>query len=166
MIDLKQAPSGKLKTITTVGLTIALNTFFCSGSPRFTHSINSDDTGNVSSRSSGGLNPNSFITEKKGDYYQTGMATYYADRFHGRKTASGERYNKYKFTAAHRTLPFGTVVKVTSMLNGKSVTVRINDRMPQKRKGDRIIDLSRAAAKTLGMVRSGVVPVGIEIVKE
>ncbi len=98
-----------------------------------------------------------------GGFRQTGKATYYADKFHGRRTASGERYDKNRLTAAHRSLPFGTTVRVTNLLNGKTVIVRINDRGPLK--GGRIIDLSRAAAIAVGMISQGVVPAGIEIVE-
>ena len=91
----------------------------------------------------------------------TGAASYYADKFHGRRTASGENYDKHQLTAAHRTLPFGTRVRVTNKGNGKSVIVRINDRGPFA--GKRVIDLSRAAAQSLGMIRSGVAKVQVEI---
>src|SRR5687768_16455349 len=93
---------------------------------------------------------------------EKGKAAFYGDRFHGRKTANGERYDKHAMTAAHKTLPFGTVVRVTNMKNGKSVEVRINDRGPYGK--GRIIDLSRAAAKKLEMIRAGVVPVEVRIV--
>lgn len=94
-----------------------------------------------------------------------GQATYYADRFHGRTTASGERFDQQAMTAAHRRLPFGTRVRVTNRNNGASVVVRINDRGPF---GDRrrIIDLSRAAAEKLGMIRAGVVPVRVEVLAD
>jgi rare lipoprotein A len=82
-----------------------------------------------------------------------GMASYYADKFAGRKTASGEKYRRGKKTAAHQTLPFGTRVKVTNLANGRSVNVRINDRGPFAR--GRIIDLSKSAARKVGMLRSG-----------
>lgn len=78
----------------------------------------------------------------------SGMASWYGGKFHGRKTASGERYNQNALTAAHRTLPFGTKVRVTSS-SGRSVVVRINDRGPFI--AGRVIDLSRAAASTLGI---------------
>ncbi len=91
---------------------------------------------------------------------ETGEASYYADKFVGRSTASGETYQHTKFTAAHRTLPFGTIVKVTNLNNGKTVTVRINDRGPFAR--GRIIDLSKAAAKQIDMVNAGVAKVRIE----
>lgn len=92
-----------------------------------------------------------------------GEAAYYADSLQGNKTASGERYDNKKLTAAHRTLPFGTVVRVTSLVNRRSVEVRINDRGPYSHKA-RIIDLSRKAAERLDMIRTGVIPVKIEIV--
>lgn len=91
-----------------------------------------------------------------------GIASYYSDKFHGRKTASGEIYNKNLFTAAHRTLPFGTKVIVTNLKNGRSVTVIINDRGPLSSK--RIIDLSRAAAEEIDMIYDGIVEVEIEII--
>jgi len=95
-------------------------------------------------------------------FTQTGMASYYADKFEGRKTASGEIFLQDKFTAAHRTLPFGTKLKVTNLSNGKSVVVIINDRGPFS--DDRIIDLSKAAAKQLDMIKSGEIPVKIEVI--
>jgi rare lipoprotein A len=88
---------------------------------------------------------------------EVGMASYYADRFHGRKTASGERYDRQALTAAHRRLPFGTRVKVTRLDDGRSVTVRINDRGPFVR--GRVIDLSYAAACKLGILKQGVVKI-------
>ncbi len=91
-----------------------------------------------------------------------GKATYYADKYHGRTTASGEIYDKKKLTAAHRTLAFGTKVKVTNLVNKKSVVVTINDRGPFGKK-ERIIDLSRAAAEKIGMIQAGVVDVTVEI---
>ena len=90
-----------------------------------------------------------------------GMASWYGGHFHGRTTASGERFNKEDFTAAHRTLPFGTLVRVTNTLNGRSVTVRINDRGPFAK--GRIIDLSEAAARKLAMLEKGVVRVRIKV---
>lgn len=92
-----------------------------------------------------------------------GYAAYCADSLHGNRTASGEVYDKAILTAAHRTLPFNTIVQVTNLVNRRSVRVRINDRGPfDTRK--RIIDLSRAAAERIGMIRDGVVPVRVEIV--
>ena len=90
---------------------------------------------------------------------QTGMATWYAT---GTMTASGERFDKNAMTAAHRTLPFGTVVRVTHRRTRKSVTVRINDRGPFGSK-KRIIDVSEAAAEKLGIISEGVAPVRVEV---
>lgn len=94
---------------------------------------------------------------------EEGIASYYAARFHGRRTASGERYDKDAHTAAHRTYPFGTRVRVTNQTNGRTVDVRINDRGPFVR--GRIIDLSHAAAGELGMVRDGVVQVRVKVLR-
>lgn len=91
---------------------------------------------------------------------ETGLASWYGRRFHGKLTASGEIFNQEKFTAAHRTFPWGSRVKVTNLANGKSVEVRINDRGPFGQ--GRIIDVSRAAAGVLGMVGSGITTVRIE----
>ena len=90
-----------------------------------------------------------------------GLASWYGPGFHGARTANGERFNQHAMTAAHRTLPFGTQVRVTNVNNGRSVVVRINDRGPFT--GGRVIDLSMAAAQTIGMVSSGVAPVQIEV---
>ena len=90
---------------------------------------------------------------------EIGLASYYADRLHGRQTASGERYDRQALTAAHRYLPFGTKVVVTRLDDGRAVTVRINDRGPFVR--GRIIDLSHAAAQKLDMLRLGVVKVRV-----
>ena len=91
---------------------------------------------------------------------ERGLASYYADSLNGNKTASGEPYNKNDLTAAHRTLEFGTSVKVTYLKTGKIVEVRINDRGPHVK--DRIIDLSGAAAKEIGLKEDGIGEVSIE----
>ena len=95
-------------------------------------------------------------------FTETGVASWYGPGFHGKKTASGERYNQNAFTAAHKTLPFGTNVRVTNLDNGKNTTVVINDRGPFKT--GRIIDLSNAAAKQLGVVGTGTARVKIKAV--
>ncbi|UCF70002.1 MAG: septal ring lytic transglycosylase RlpA family protein [candidate division WOR-3 bacterium] len=92
-----------------------------------------------------------------------GLASYYGAEFHGRKTASGETFDQHDLTCAHRHLPFGTRVKVTNLKNSKSVVVRVNDRGPWVR--GRVIDLSYAAAKKIGMVSDGVVKVKVEVVR-
>lgn len=92
-----------------------------------------------------------------------GIASYYADEFNGRTTSNGEVFDMHKLTAAHRTLPFGTVVRVTNTQNGRSVVVRINDRGPFK--DDRVIDLSLEGARKIGMIADGTAPVTLEIVE-
>lgn len=98
------------------------------------------------------------------DPVQTGLASWYGPGFHGQDTSSRETFNMYELTAAHRTLPFGTWVEVTNLDNGRSVRVKINDRGPFIR--GRIIDLSYAAARVLGMVDPGVIPVRIDVLPE
>ena len=92
---------------------------------------------------------------------QVGKATYYSDRMHGRRTFSGERYSKYKLTAAHAYLPMGTIVKVTNLKNDKFVFVKIIDRCSKN--SSRVIDLSKIAAKQLDFVRNGVAKVKVEL---
>ncbi len=93
-----------------------------------------------------------------------GIASYYGARFHGRKTANGEVFDMYAFTAAHKTLPFGTVLLVTNLNNGKKVTVRINDRGPFVR--NRILDLSYAAAREIGMIDSGTAEIEARVIHQ
>jgi rare lipoprotein A len=91
---------------------------------------------------------------------QRGLASWYGE---SQMTASGERFDKHAMTAAHRSLPLGTHVRVTNQRNGRAVTVRINDRGPYA--GGRIIDLSEAAARQLHMIEAGVVPVTVEVIR-
>ncbi len=93
-------------------------------------------------------------------YDKSGTASYYGAKHHGKRTASGERFNQHGLTAAHRQLPFGTRVKVTNLSNDETVVVRINDRGPYTR--GRLIDLSREAAEQLGMLRSGTARVRVQ----
>ena len=95
---------------------------------------------------------------------ETMVATYYSKRFQGRKTASGERYSRDALTCAHKTLPFQTFLKITNPQNSKSVIVRVNDRGPFNRGRD--IDLSYAAAKEIGMLAAGVLPVQVEVLEQ
>ena len=88
-----------------------------------------------------------------GTAFQRGTASWYGPGFHGRKTASGERFNSYDMTAAHRSLPFGTRLKVTNETNGRSVVVRVNDRGPFAHR--RIIDLAKGPAQALGLTSVG-----------
>lgn len=94
---------------------------------------------------------------------EEGLASWYGNEYHGRQTASGETFNQNAMTAAHRTWPFGTVAHVRNQTNGRTVTVRINDRGPFIR--GRIIDLSRGAAQEIDMVRDGVVPVRADVLR-
>jgi len=90
---------------------------------------------------------------------KTVLATYYHRKFEGRRTTSGAKYRAKKFTAAHRTLPFGTMIKVTNPDNGKSVTVKVNDRGPFSKR--LAIDLSESAAKEIGIYRKGIAKVNL-----
>ncbi len=94
---------------------------------------------------------------------QTGGASWYGPGFHGRKTASGERFSQDAKTCAHRTLPFGTRVRVTDLKTGRSIVCRVNDRGPFT--GGRIIDLSRGSAAALGILNRGVARVRVEVVR-
>ncbi|TCD05432.1 septal ring lytic transglycosylase RlpA family protein [Erythrobacteraceae bacterium CFH 75059] len=91
----------------------------------------------------------------------SGRASFYAAEFHGRRTASGARFDMHALTAAHRTLPFGSRVRVTNARNGRSVVVTINDRGPFH--DSRILDVSRAAAERLAMINAGSAPVRLEL---
>jgi rare lipoprotein A len=94
---------------------------------------------------------------------EEGYASFYAGKFQGRQTASGEIFDTGKYTAAHKTLPFGTIARVTNLDNGKSTVVRINDRGPFV--AGRIIDLSRAAAQEIDMVKTGIARVSLEVIQ-
>jgi len=98
---------------------------------------------------------------KRGMTLEVGIASWYGPTFHGKSTANGEIYDQNELTAAHKTLPFNTVVVVTNLENGKTVTVRINDRGPYA--SNRIIDLSRAAAERIDMIGPGTVQVQLEL---
>ena len=123
----------------------------CASSPRFTR------------ERSGGSNAHGASGDSKSLKTMEGIASYYADDFNGKKTANGETYNMYKMTAAHRSLPFNTKVKVTNLDNKRSIIVRINDRGPFKL--ERIIDLSMAAATQLGMKGTVTANVKLEVIE-
>ena len=131
----------------TIGICAAsLSLIGCVASPRFTFAKHdTENSGQIISSS------------------EEGVASYYADEFNGRRTSNGETYDMNQMTAAHRTLPFNTKVRVTNSITGKSIIVRINDRGPFK--DDRIIDLSLAAAKALELIGSGTAPVRLEVVE-
>lgn len=97
-------------------------------------------------------------------YKATGLASWYGEDFHNRKTANGETYNMYDMTAAHKTLPLPSVVRVTNLENGRSVVVRVNDRGPFKK--NRVIDLSRRAAEELDIIGSGLAKVKVEYLRK
>lgn len=101
-----------------------------------------------------------FLTSCAHKIVEEGKASYYADKFEGRKTSNGEIFDQSKNTAAHRTLPFGTKVTVTNLTNGRSVKVRINDRGPFVK--GRVIDLSKKAAEKIDMVNAGVASVELQ----
>ena len=133
--------------IVAAALAAALGLSACSGSsPRFT-----------ASRADRVEPGGSYSTREEG------LASYYADEFNGRKTSNGEIFDMNRLTAAHKSLPFNTVVKVTNLENGMSVIVRVNDRGPFV--DDRIIDLSLAGAKAVGMIGTGTARVSLEVVE-
>ncbi len=102
-----------------------------------------------------------YVPREDPDYEAFGVASWYGSRFHGRLTASGEIFDMHAMTAAHRTLPFGTRVQVTVLNTGKSIILTINDRGPFIK--GRVIDISRAAAKRLGMIGAGIARVRVRV---
>ena len=94
---------------------------------------------------------------------QVGVASYYSDKFHGRRTANGERYDRNDLTAVHSRLPFGTIIKVTNLRNNRSVELRVNDR--NHFRNGRLLDVSKRAAQALGFIGSGLARVEIEILR-
>jgi rare lipoprotein A len=107
-------------------------------------------------------------TEKTISYAKShelvGKASWYSKKFHGKRTASGERYDKRAYTAAHKSLPFGAIVRVTNTANAKTVDVKINDRGPFVK--GRVIDLSQKAFEQIGNIKEGVAPIKIEIIDD
>lgn len=110
------------------------------------------------------ISPLSSFLHTNKNYEERGYASWYGSRFHKRRTSSGERYNMYKLTAAHRTLPLSSYVLVTNLVNGRHVVVKINDRGPFV--SNRLIDLSYAAAKKLRMLGRGTVPVDVKVINK
>jgi len=94
---------------------------------------------------------------------EEGIASYYAHKYHGRTTSNGETFNMFAYTAAHKTMAFNTIVRITNLSNNKKVTVRINDRMPPY--NERMIDLSLKAAEDLDMIQAGITKVRLEVLK-
>ena len=105
----------------------------------------------------------SYNSEEEKTLYQTGVASFYGGKWHGKRTANGEIFDTYSLTAAHKTLPFNTKVKVTNLSNGKSVIVRINNRGPYSK--GRVIDLSTAAFSAIENTSKGITKVQLQIVK-
>jgi rare lipoprotein A len=133
----------------------------CVSSPRFTTRVAPRHTVSASPASSGvaavAPSPDHSLLMTQG------LASYYADAFNGKMTANGETYDMYQLTAAHRSLPFGTMLRVTNLDNMKSIVVRINDRGPFKM--ERIIDLSLAAATELQMMGVGTARVQLDVIE-
>lgn len=130
--------------------------------PAVPHPEPLSDTGNPESYTVFGQTYHPISEAAAQDFTQTGMASWYGREFHGERTSSGEPYNMYRMTAAHKTLPLPCYVRVTNLRNGKQVIVRVNDRGPFHE--GRIIDLSYVAALKLGMVREGSAPVRIKTI--
>lgn len=139
-----------------ITLVLAFYLSSCSSSPRFTKERTAEPKvsvgGTVAKKSPSGK---AAIAE--------GIASYYAHDFHGKKTANGEVYDMHAMTAAHRSFPFGTKVRVTNLENNKSIIVRVNDRGPFKL--ERIMDLSLGAAEALDMTKTGTAKVRLEVVE-
>lgn len=142
----------------------------CAASPRFvskgtsadtTVSVQTDGTGSRGAATA--ETPRVRAPEGKALLTLEGVASYYAHEFHGRLTSNGETFDMNSLTAAHRTLPFGTRVRVTNLENSKAIEVRINDRGPFKE--GRIIDLAMGAAKELDMIRNGTARVRLEVLE-
>lgn len=126
---------------------------------------NDDDKADISHRYQYKVRGEKYHVFSNADSFQEiGMASWYGPGFHGKKTANGETYDMYEMTAAHKTLPLGSLVKVRRLDSGDEIIVRINDRGPFH--GGRIIDLSKAAAQTLGMIKEGAVQVHIKAIEE
>lgn len=111
----------------------------------------------------GAEKPNTDVSKSAGEKIEEGIASWYGPKFHGKLTANGEKYDMYGLTAAHRTLPFNTILKVKNMDNGQSVKVRINDRGPYAK--NRIIDLSKKAAQEINMLGPGTARVSLILIE-
>lgn len=162
-----RAVSSSALFLVGLGLVVLLQS--CAPSMRFSskravYSIPSASTAVRSTRSPGIVlptHPNQITQPSDETNFMEGMASFYGDEFQGRLTSNGEVFDQTLLTAAHRSLPFGTLLKVTNLRNGRAVTVRVNDRGPFA--PGRILDLSRSAAERLDMVRDGVARVSIAV---
>jgi rare lipoprotein A (peptidoglycan hydrolase) len=135
---------------------ISLLLIGCSGTQRFSKEDEDSNSRYERSKSSEEFDNTVLETTR-------GVASYYADKYHGKQTSNGEIYDMYGLTAAHKSYPFNTIVRVTNLSNGKSVKLRINDRMPDY--NPRIIDISYGAAIKLDMLTSGIAEVKLEVLK-
>lgn len=161
-----RAEQGEAQSATTMSLTQAGGPVFVPGQdPHFAEAFADFDTPAGPATLEGAVDLASIepAEQPSATPIAGGVASFYADRFNGQRTASGERFSNADFTAAHRTLPFGSRVRVTNPRNGASVVVRINDRGPFTR--GRTIDLSRAAADQVGIVRAGHGEVSLELIE-
>ena len=145
---------------------VILLLYSCAGVPRFTSAddahgriVKQQEKTNIKEEE----NEKNKYRDAKPLETKIGIASYYAKKFNGRKTANGETFNMYAISAAHVSYPLGTVIRVTNLKNDKSIIVRINDRKPDT--NDRVLDLSYGAAKQIGMVQSGIAEVKIEVLK-
>lgn len=154
-------------------LVVSLFIFSCSSTIRYSSSINKHysyknpplqkELSNVEVQLLDSLDVGSKDSESELSLHSTGKASFYGNKFNGRKTASGERFDNSKYTAAHKKLPFGTEIVVENVSNKKRVTVRINDRGPFTK--NRILDVSLQAAKELDFVRQGTATIRIYTMK-
>ena len=143
-----------MRRVLTTMLTLAICLVSLGAAPR------TDDPGSSQAPESTQTSQSAPKAKKK-HWYQIGWASWYGRKFHGKTTASGEPYNMYRLTAAHRTLPMGTWVKVTNLENDRTLVVRINDRGPVPK--TRIIDLSYEAATLLGLRAYGILKVRLDV---
>jgi peptidoglycan lytic transglycosylase len=144
----------KLVRYVLVYLALSVLPFFSSNSFSKGSNLNKVDSAHATENQSSIEENHSLKT-----HTQMGVASWYGAHWHGRKTASGERFNMRDFTAAHKSLPLGAITKVTNLKNGQETIVKINDRGPYKK--GRIIDLSHAAAKSIGMLKGGTAKVKV-----
>ena len=138
-----------------IRIIIPLFIFSCTVSPRYNASTSKPQTSSINK-----YKKTKLVSSKK---IQTGVSSWYGPNFHGKLTANGETFNMYAKSAAHNTLPLGTVVRVTNLDNEKSIILTINDRGPFAK--NRILDCSAAAAKELGFYVKGTAPVSIEVIE-
>ena len=151
---------------TSISVVASLLIFGCASTPRFTEKESHDHDGTVRLREESPAKedqPAHVAPSGKALLTLEGVVSYYAHDFHGKETSNGETFNMNNLTAAHRTFPFGTKVKVTNLENNKSVIVRVNDRGPFV--VGRIMDLSMGAAKEIGLIKTGTTRARLEVLQ-